>query len=380
MSILKTGKLSVVVNPRPARSSPYVQNGREKILSLAALAEAEKEIASWSGYAETRLVDLKSLAKSAGVGRILYKDEGSRFGLGSFKALGGAYAVARALRKKGGASSVTVTCATDGNHGRSVAWGARTFGCKCVIYVHAAVSRGRRDAIAAYGAEVREVSGTYDDAVRKAAEDAKANGWTVISDTSYEGYTETPRDVMQGYGVIALEAERQMPAAPTHVFVQAGVGAFAASLCAFYWERFGDKAPFFAVAQSDKANGLQLSALAGKPVAAKGKLDTMMAGLACGEPSLLAWEILSGGTDAFLTVDDDAAAETMRLLAGARIVAGESAVAGLAACLLAAADEDARRKLRLTDDSVVLIIGTEGATDPELYRKIVGRTAQEVLG
>lgn len=384
MGILKTGRLDVVVNPRPARAEAYAGSGRIEILSLAALSTAEREITAWPGYAATRLIELEGLAKAAGASRIFYKDEGARFGLGSFKALGGAYAVLRALLKAG-ASFLTVTCATDGNHGRSVAWGARTFGCKCVIYVHAAVSRNRRDAISAYGAEVREVAGTYDDAVRKAAEDARINGWTVVSDTSYEGYTDTPRDVMQGYGLIALEVERQLPpgASPTHVFVQAGVGGLAASLCAYYWERFGDKAPVFAVAEPVKANCLQLSAKSGKPAAAHGNLDTIMAGLACGEPSPLAWTILSAGADAFLTLDDDAAAETMRLLADtpygdAPIVAGESAVAGLAAFLLAAADDDARRRLRLTADSVVLIIGTEGATDPDLYRTIVGRSAQEV--
>ena len=174
-------------------------------------------MSTWPGYRPTALRSLSGLARAAGVRAILYKDEGARFGLGSFKALGGAYAVASFLRGEVGArtgrrptskqlaagslkdvtANVTVTCATDGNHGRSVAWGARIFGCRCVIFVHATVSQGRRDAIAAYGAEVRVVDGTYDEAVRVAAETAARSGWQVISDTSYEGYTDIPRYVMQ---------------------------------------------------------------------------------------------------------------------------------------------------------------------------------------
>ncbi|MCP3418398.1 diaminopropionate ammonia-lyase [Bradyrhizobium brasilense] len=283
-------------------------------------------------------------------------------------------------------AGMIVTCATDGNHGRSVAWGARTFGCRCVIFVHASVSQGRRDAIAAYGAEVRVVDGTYDAAVREAADTAARNGWQVISDTSYEGYTDIPRYVMQGYGVMVEEAIEQLPRGvfPTHVFVQGGVGGLAAAVCSYLWERFGERSPLFYVAEPETARCLYLSAVAGQPTADHGTLDTLMAGLACGEVSLLAWSILDVGTDGFFSITDASAAETMRLLADGRygdhpIVAGESAVAGLAAALLAAGDADARHAVKLTEESVVLVIGTEGATDPVVYERIVGKPPERVV-
>jgi diaminopropionate ammonia-lyase len=389
-------------NPRAAPAAPYVAEGRTEILSLAAFAEAKREITSWPGYAPTPLRHLKKLAARAGVAEIAYKDEAGRFGLGSFKAIGGAYAVCKLLRQKvrekTGATiasadltsaryatttrEITVTCATDGNHGRAVAWGAQTFGCRCVIYVHETVSEGRCRAIAKYGAEVRRVAGTYDDAVRRAASDAATYGWFVLSDTSYEGYTDVPRDVMQGYSLMADEALAQGPP-PSHLFVQGGVGGLAAGLCAYFWERLGSDRPRFVVVEPDKADCLYRSAVAGRPVIAPGTLDTIMAGLACGEISLLAWQILEAGADDFMTIGDEAAIDCMRLLAEGRfgdppIVAGESAVAGLAGFLLASADPKLRRILKLGSDSLILVFGTEGATDPDLYTRLVGRTPEQV--
>jgi diaminopropionate ammonia-lyase len=321
-----------------------------------------------------------------------WKDEAPRFGLGSFKALGGAYAVARLLvmelarrgvannattmeleagAHRDAASAITVTCATDGNHGRSVAWGAQRFGCRCVIYVHAGVSQGRRDAIARYGAEIRVVPGTYDDAVRACTRDAERETWFVVSDTSWEGYTEIPRDVMQGYRLMAEEAADQLDAAPTHAFVPGGVGGVAAAVSVQLRARYGG-AVKLVVVEPEKAACLLSSAEAGEPVAVKGELDTLMAGLACGEPSLLAWQELERGTHAFMAVSDDSAVDAMRALARRRpkLVAGESAVAGLAALLLAAADPLSRAMLGLEAGSRVLLFGTEGATDPETYARL----------
>jgi diaminopropionate ammonia-lyase len=402
MVILTSDAFSLFENPRATEAADYAEDGRNEILGLAAFAAAKSEIASWPGFAPTPLRPLSGLARAAGIGGLFYKDEASRFGLGSFKALGGAYAVFRLLRQRIGSAvtaadlasgryadrlaGITVTCATDGNHGRSVAWGARTFGCASKIYVHETVSQGRCDSIAAYGAEIRRVAGTYDDAVRQAASDAAAQGWHVVSDTSYAGYTDIPRDVMQGYAVMVDEALGQLPdgVLPTHVFVQGGVGGLAAAVCAHLWETLGTKRPLFIVVEPDRADCLYRSAVAGHPVAAEGDLDTIMAGLACGEPSLLAWKILEPGADAFVTITDGAAMESMRLLAdGAHgdppLVAGESAVAGLAGLLLAASNPDARARLGLSPDSVVLVFGTEGATDPEVYRQIVGRWPEEVV-
>ncbi|MBX6376428.1 MAG: diaminopropionate ammonia-lyase [Acetobacteraceae bacterium] len=371
------------------------------VLPESGFRRAKEEIASWSGYAPTPLLDLPDAAQAARVGTVRYKDEAGRFGLGSFKALGGAYAVARLLvaelAKRGVASAatsaelaegkykeatgrITVTCATDGNHGRSVAWGAQRFGCRCVIFVHEHVSQGRRDAIARYGAEVREVKGTYDDSVREAQRTAEREGWFVVSDTSYAGYTEVPRDVMQGYRLMADEAAEQLaPAVPTHVFVQGGVGGVAAAVSAQMRARFGDKVKVVVV-EPEKAACLLESGEAGEPVAVHGDLDTLMAGLACGEPSLLAWQELERGAYAFMAVPDEAAVACMKALAARTppVVAGESAVAGLAALLLAAREPIARTALDLQPDSRVLLFGTEGATDPEVYERLVGRRPEAV--
>jgi diaminopropionate ammonia-lyase len=398
--------LRCFVNPRADRAAPYGAE-LQAILSLEAGQAARAEIGSWPDYAPTPLRRLDGLARAAGIGALWYKDEAGRFGLGSFKALGGAYAVLRliqarieermgrapaALELNSGAMryltrGIPVTCATDGNHGRSVAWGARLFGCPCVIYLHEHVSAGREAAIAAYGAEIVRVPGTYDDAVRAAARDAEAQGRIVVSDTSYPGYMEVPRIVMQGYSVLIAEALEQLPpdAAPTHVFVQGGVGGLAAAVLAHLWEAWGAERPRLAVVEPERADCLYQSARAGHPARSTGDLNTIMAGLSCGEVSPLAWEILGRGADAFLTIPDDAAADTMRLLADgaggdAPIVAGESAVAGLAGLLCALPDAAARAALELDAASRVLVIGSEGATDPALYAQIVGRTPGQVAG
>lgn len=393
-------------NPKAAGSKPFGAR-QAAVLNRAGYSAAATEIKTWPGYAQTPLVSLDSLAAQSGLAKIWYKDESERFGLGSFKALGGAYAVYRLLaqevahrtgadrvtasslaegRYQAIVSDLTVTCATDGNHGRSVAWGARMFGCKCVIYIHATVSDARKEAIEALGAMVVRTAGNYDDSVREAAADAAAHARFVVSDTSYEGYMDVPRDVMQGYTVMAAEAMAQLPAndKPTHIFVQGGVGGLAAAICAQVWETWGAERPKFIVVEPDQADCLYQSARNGGPTVVEGALDTIMAGLACGEISLLAWEILESGTDAFATVTDDAAADCMRLLASPSagdpaIVAGESAVAGLTGALIARERPDIANSIGLDADSRILVFGSEGATDPAMYEKITGRTAAEVM-
>ena len=385
-------------NPKARLNAPYGAR-QQAVLNRAAFEHARREIASWPGYAPTALLMLPGLARRVGIAALGYKDESGRFGLGSFKALGGAYAVLRQLQARLGdvpsaelragrhrdrTAAITVCCATDGNHGRSVAWGAQLFGCRCVIYIHETVSQGRADAIRHYGAEVRRVPGNYDDAVRQAARDAEAEGWIVVSDTSYPGYTEIPRDVMQGYTVMANEALTEWPGdPPTHVFIQAGVGGLAAAVCGHLWETLGEKRPRVVVVEPDRAACLFESAAQGRAANIHGALDTMMAGLACGETSILAWEILEEGASDFLTVTDEAAAACMRLLAEGsdgdpRVVAGESAVAGLAGLLGALARPSLARALGLDESSRVLLFGSEGDTDPALYEQVVGRSARVV--
>ena len=395
---------SALVNP--AAAAPAVACAARS-LNVAGFAAALAEISSWPGYAPTPLVSLPGLASRLGVGQVLYKDERGRFGLGSFKALGGAYAVANVLRRRVMAARglealssrellsgafkdvvgpATVCCATDGNHGRSVAWGAQLFGCRCVIFVHQHVSPGRRDAIARYGAEVREVKGNYDAAVKHAAATAAAQGWTVVSDTSYPGYRDIPLDVMHGYGVMAAEVVQQLTDGPlpTHVFAQTGVGALAAALCARLWLQWRDQRPRFVVIEPIHADCVMRSLAAGHPVAVGGALDTVMAGLACGEVSELAWEVLHPGTNVAVALSDDYALQAMRVLASPAagdlpIVAGETGGAGLAALLAAQQHPDVRNALGLDEHSRVLLIGSEGDTDPAIYREVVGRTAAEVL-
>jgi diaminopropionate ammonia-lyase len=392
---------TVFPNPRAGRPGVVV-------LPVSGFARARAEIQSWPGYAPTPLRPLPDIARALGVAAIGYKDEASRFGLGSFKALGGAYAVFRVvqaeLARRGvagavsaaaleagdfaaEAGAVTVACATDGNHGRAVAWGARRFGCRCVIFVHETVSEARAAAIAAYGAEVRRVPGNYDDAVRAAAVAAERERFRIVSDTAWAGYTEVPRDVMQGYRLMADEAATQwsaafaqtqlsaaFAAAPTHVFVQAGVGGMAAAVSVQLRARF-DPAPALVVVEPDHAACLLASAELGAASAVPGALDTIMAGLACGEPSLLAWQELERAAMAFMAIPDAAAVAAMRRLGELGIVAGESGVAGLAGLMLAAEDVAARATLGLDAASRVLVFGTEGATDPGLYGRLMAADA-----
>ncbi|EPX76577.1 diaminopropionate ammonia-lyase [Salipiger mucosus] len=392
----------LISNPHFDPAAPYGE-AQQAVLNDAAFDTAKATISAWPGYAPTPLRSLPGLAAEAGVAALHYKDEGSRFGLGSFKALGGAYAVLRLLvrtieAKKGVAATVaqilagdhddvvrgiTVCCATDGNHGRSVAWGARTFGCNCVIFIHATVSESRKEAIEAYGAEVRRCDGNYDDSVREADRTAQAEGWTVVSDTSYPGYTEIPKDVMQGYELMAAEAADALPEPPTHVFVQTGVGGMAAAIAAQMRRRYGARAPRVILADPDRSACWLESFRSGAPTPVHGDLDTLMAGLACGEVSLLAWEVLKPLACATVSVRDDEAVAMMRRLADPLpgdpvIVAGESAVAGLAALLSVAGHAPAREALGLDADSRVLVFGSEADTDPGLYAELVGRSADEV--
>jgi diaminopropionate ammonia-lyase len=397
-------------NPRAlARAALYAEPLRA-VLDEVGFAAAYREIACWPDYAPTPLLALDRTAASLGIERLFYKDEAPRFGLGSFKALGGAYAVFRLLadriaeagegpgderlvtaaaladgRWRHLTETMTVTCATDGNHGRSVAWGARLFHCRCVIFVHATVSEGRAAAIAAHGAEIVRVPGGYDESVHHAAAVAAEKGWTVISDTAYAGYSAIPRQIMQGYGVVAEEIFAQLPggAPPTHVFLQAGVGGMAAALCARFWQHFAAARPRVIIVEPDRAACLYESARAGEPVVLTGDLDTVMAGLSCGEVSMLAWPVLAAGAEDFMIVGDDLAIDTVRFLADgaggdAPLVAGETGVAGLAGLRAAASDPALRKALALGPASRILVIGSEGDTDPAIYREIVGRSAAEV--
>ena len=342
-------------------------------LQPADFAAAAAAIRGWAGYVPSPMHTLAWAAEAAGIGALFYKDEASRFGLQSFKALGGAYAVGRqvaAWRAEGkDPAGLTVCCASDGNHGRSVAWGAKRYGCKAVVFVPQVMAPARRAAIEGFGARTVTVSG-YDEGLREAARQADAEGWVVVSDTSYDNYTEIPQDVMAGYGLIAEEALAQWDAPPTHLFLQAGVGGMAAAL-ALRFQQLGIS-PHLVVCEADGAACWYRSIAEGEwqAVASRG---TIQAGLDCGEPSLLAWDMLRHHAIAACTISDARAADAMRRLArGApAIAAGESAVAGLATLLAGAASPAGREMLALDSSSRVFILGSEGPTDPDGYASTI---------
>ena len=351
---------------------------------------AFETISKWPGYQPTSLLNLDNLADVLGVKSVFYKNEAERFGLKSFKALGGAYAVYKCLEMLIGENlyktvnsskiekmiaEITVTSATDGNHGKSVAWGAQMFGCKCVIFIHEKVSKNRENALKEYGAHVIRAGKNYDESVKLAQEKAQNNNWCVISDTSYEGYTEIPKHVMNGYEVMAYEAVVQQNLKPTHVFLQTGVGSLAAGVTANLFRNL-DYAPRIILVDPENADCWVQSIKHQKPVVCEGSLDTYMAGLACGTVSVVAWDILSKTIEASMSISDLDAANAMRCLKFCKkseysVEAGESATAGLAGLILSANTPVLKQKLKIDNKSQILIIGSEGITDPDIYTKII---------
>ncbi|MBT8217419.1 MAG: diaminopropionate ammonia-lyase [Acidimicrobiia bacterium] len=363
------------------------------------------------GYRISPLRHLGRLSDMLGVGGIWVKDESVRLNLNSFKVLGGSFAIYQFIKQRLGMENeelsfdqltspetrerlgdLTFATATDGNHGRGVAWAAEQLKCRAVIYVHKDTSVARIRAIEGYGATVHIVDGTYDDAVRRADEEAAANGWQVISDTSWEGYEDIPRWVMQGYTTMLSEAQEQLAGQgivkPTHVFVQAGVGAMAAAVTGFYASRFGADRPTHVVVEPATADCLYRSAGIGDglPHDVAGDLQTIMAGLACGEPSPIAWGVLWDSVDAFVSCPDYVAAKGMRvygvpLEGDPFVVSGESGAVTLGALTFIADNADFRDlkdHLGLGPDSQVLLINSEGNTDPNYFRRVVWEGADSV--
>ena len=363
--------------------------------------------ASFSQYCPTPLIALHGLARKLGLKSVCVKDESQRFGLNAFKVLGGSYAVARCLAERlnqpvqgltksqlhnTGASTaadkITFISTTDGNHGRGLAWTARELGYPCIIYMPKGSEPTRRDNILALGAQCTITDFNYDDTVRMSWNMAQENGYIMVQDTAWEGYEQIPAWIMQGYLTLAAEILEQMQTAsirPTHCFLQAGVGSFAAAVAAFLVAAMGSDAPRIIIVEPHAANCFYQSALAGdgKARAVGGSLQTLMAGLACGEPSTLAWSILKDYTTAFMSCPDYMAANGMRMLAAPvqgdqPIVSGESGAAGAGAlhwlmCHPTAASQ--RETLGLNAEASVLLISTEGDTVPHIYRNIVWQGA-----
>lgn len=355
------------------------------------------------GYAPTNLVRLRQLARAWGLADILVKDESTRFGLKAFKVLGGSYAVARMVCEKLGIAieaadyshlvsdkvrrrlgRLTLATATDGNHGRGVAWAAEQFKQPAVIFMPRGSAQARVASIRSHGASVEVTNLNYDDTVRLARQRARENGWQLIQDTAWEGYTAIPRWIMQGYLTMAAEAAEQMTDAglrPTHVFLQAGVGAFAGAMTGYLARRYSDNPPRFVIIEPENAACILASAAAadGRPRNVAGDLNTIMAGLACGEPSLAAWEIVRDFASGYISCADEAAANGMGTLAyplpgDPAVEAGESGAVGLGVLdrlmntpRLAAV----KQKLKIGPQATLLCFNTEGATDPVNYRDIL---------
>jgi len=359
---------------------------------------------SFPAYVPTPLRSLSHLADKLGVGGIYVKDESYRFGLNAFKVLGGSYAMAKYLAQRLGSDmeemtfsrltssevkeqlgAITFATTTDGNHGRGVAWTARMLQQKSVVYMPKGSAVRRLENIRAEGAEASITELNYDDAVRMTAENAQKYGWVVVQDTAWDGYEEIPAWIMQGYGTMAAEALEQMHGLgvekPTHIFVQAGVGSLAGAVQGYFAAALPEAVPKTVIVEANKADCLYKSALAGDGQTRNvgGDLDTIMAGLACGEPNTIAWKVLRDYSDMFISCPDWVAAKGMRMLGNPladdpRVVSGESGAVtlGLLSVLLQHDSlSAARQALGLNADSRVLLFSTEGDTDPEKYRSIV---------
>jgi diaminopropionate ammonia-lyase len=330
----------------------------------------------------TPLVALPALARSLGLGSLLVKDETGRFGLNAFKLLGARFAVDHLLATGAIRPGDTLVCASEGNHGRAVAHTARLSGCEARVYLARSVAAARADAIAGEGAVVLRVDGTYDDAVRQAAADARAHGWTVVSDTSWEGYEEIPRLIMLGYTRLMDEAlESRGPGwRPDAIVVPGGVGGLLAAVATWTARHWGDRRPAVVAVEPTTAACLQASARAGRPTPVDGPHVTIMGGLRCGEVSPLAFQAAQPLVDAYVAIEDRWAEDAMRRFArplegDPPIMAGPSGAATLGALLATrndrAAGEALQRAVPLGRASEVVLIVTEGLTDPDLWRRVV---------
>ncbi|WP_039057627.1 diaminopropionate ammonia-lyase [Enterobacter sp. Bisph1] len=351
-----------------------------------------------TGYQPTPLLAMNELAALFGVHKILVKDESKRFGLNAFKMLGGAYAIARLMCEKHQidindfsfatlksiiTEKMTFTSTTDGNHGRGIAWAAQQLGQNAVIYMPKGSAQARVDAILRLGAECIVTDMNYDDTVRFTMQTAQEKGWVVVQDTAWQGYTKIPTWIMQGYTTLADEAVEQMASMgiprPSHVFLQAGVGAMAGGVLGYLADVYGTSNLHSVIVEPKQADCLYRSGVKGEIVNVGGSMSTIMAGLACGEPNPLGWEILRNCASQFISCQDAVAALGMRVLGNPpgldpRVISGESGAVGLG--VLAAVHFHPQRdalmqQLKLDRDSVVLVISTEGDTDLKHYREVV---------
>lgn len=369
-------------------------------LSLGHAKKVQEFHASFPIYEFTPLAEMKNTAKDMGLGNVYIKDESYRFGLNAFKVLGGSYSIGNYLAKKLGENisdlpyeklisdeireklgEITFVTATDGNHGRGVAWTAKQLRQKSVVYMPKGSSKERLKNIQAEGAEASITDLNYDEAVRLAYSEAQEKGWVMVQDTAWEGYEDIPTWIIQGYGTMGYEAYTQLKEKPTHIFLQAGVGSLAGAITGFFSSIYGEERPIITIVEPNKADCVFRTADAndGKLHFVTGDMDTLMAGLACGEPCSIGWEILRDYADNFISCPDYAAAQGMRILGNpahgdSKVISGESGAAafGCVAEIMRNPElKDIKEKLKLDENSKVLFFSTEGDTDKESYKSIV---------
>jgi diaminopropionate ammonia-lyase len=370
----------------------------ERAMPEAGCRSAVDDLSRWPVYAQTRLADLPGLAARLGIARLWVKDEGARRPLSSFKALGAAYALGEHIRDqieaasgerpgydaiwagkhRAEAAKIHVSAASDGNHGRSLAWGAQALGAKCTVYLPHGVSDARADAIAEFGSTVIHVDGNYEDAIARVTSDSARDGMVMLQDTSFPGYVDHCRRIMQGYTLLAEEIMDAIPQGtpPTHLFVQIGCGGLAAAVAMASWRRYGAARPRLIAIEPSVADSLRRSIESGSAEIIAGEHPTIMIGMACGEVSMLAWDVLKTATHSVVAIDDDAAARAMRLAARGvdgdpTIEMGETGAAGLGALMAALDDAEAKAKLELGPDSRVVLLNTEAAIDRAAYDRIL---------
>lgn len=369
-------------------------------LNLESAKKVRSFHASFPVYRETPLVELKNTAKAIGLGNIYVKDESYRFGLNAFKVLGGSYAIGNYLAKRLGKSitempydkliseevrkelgDITFVTATDGNHGRGVAWTAKQLQQKSVVYMPKGSAEERLMNIRAEGADASITDLNYDEAVRLANTQADQKGWVMVQDTAWEGYEDIPGWIMQGYGTMGYEAYTQLPEKPTHIFLQAGVGSMAGAVAGFFAAAYGENRPIITIVEPNKADCIFRTAEAadGTLHFVTGDMDTIMAGLACGEPCSIGWNVLRDYADNFISCPDYTAAQGMRLLGNpeagdTKVISGESGASAFGCVAEIMRDPslaELRAKLKLDENSRVLFFSTEGDTDKENYKSIV---------
>jgi len=344
------------------------------------IEEAIDDISSWKSYSPTPLIKLDKLNKELKLKNIYYKDEDKRFDLKSFKALGGAFAVYKIASEK---KNITVSTATAGNHGRSVAWGAQRLGLECKIFISENVSESRAAAMRDLGADVIRVKGNYDNSLKECIEQSNENKWEIVQDVSWEGYKKIPKLIMAGYTIMIKEIFDEIDSnSITHVFLQAGVGGMAAAMIAGF-AKLSKNIPKFIVIEPENADCVFKSIQNNKPTSIDIKKETVMGGMSCGDVSSIAWEILKNSTNYCMTIPDNAISTAVALLAESRlsdekIIGGECAVPGLIALIGSFNNKEYLDKLKLNSESNVLLFGCEGLTDKAMYKKLLTDGLQKI--